>query len=432
MGTLETRYAERLGQFRARLETARAQQAAAVRGSEARARADAEIARLTDEETAYVLQSMPFIREYASEAAAVDEAPAGPLANFVAVTHKSNRNNVLQRYLMHVERQVDQTTLAAQTVHEETSKRHLREAEYFCKLCDAGMDFHARESMLVCPACGACSTFTEMSANNLTYEQEIHQDVVTYFAYKRLNHFCEWLNSLQAKENTEIPQGVIDAVKAEFKKTRTTTRADIKPAKVREFLKKLKLNKYYEHTNAICNTLNGVPAPKLTPALEEKLKAMFAEIQEPFERNCPPNRKNFLSYGYTLYKLCELLGEDDLLRRARMWGSIGRAAAAGSPNARSTVCHDPNWGRSGGAPPLPARVNTRTLSFFLRPAGTSRCSRATRSCTARTRSGRKSAPTCDGSSSRRCEIRPIRPVGVVISRRMRPWSRPSLGRATRP
>lgn len=36
---------------------------------------------------------------------------------------------------------------------------------------------------------------------------------------------------------------------------------------------------------------------------------MFAEIQEPFERNCPPNRKNFLSYGYTLYKFCELLGE---------------------------------------------------------------------------------------------------------------------------
>ena len=53
----------------------------------------------------------------------------------------------------------------------------------------------------------------------------------------------------------------------------------------------------YEHTNAICNILNGVPAPKLPPVLEEKLKAMFAEIQEPFQRNCPPQRKNFLSYG---------------------------------------------------------------------------------------------------------------------------------------
>lgn len=51
----------------------------------------------------------------------------------------------------------------------------------------------------------------------------------------------------------------------------------------------------YEHTNAICNALNGVPPPKLSPELEERLKTMFAEIQEPFERHCPANRKNFLS-----------------------------------------------------------------------------------------------------------------------------------------
>lgn len=45
------------------------------------------------------------------------------------------------------------------------------------------------------------------------------------------------------QENTDIPPSVVDAIKAEFKKTRTTMRADIKPTKVREFLKKLKLNK---------------------------------------------------------------------------------------------------------------------------------------------------------------------------------------------
>lgn len=45
------------------------------------------------------------------------------------------------------------------------------------------------------------------------------------------------------QENTEIPEAVVEAVKAEFKKHRTSTRAEIKPTKVREFLKKLKLNK---------------------------------------------------------------------------------------------------------------------------------------------------------------------------------------------
>lgn len=146
---------------------------------------------------------------------------------------------------------------------------------------------------------------------------------------------------MRTQENTEIPASVVDAVKAEFKKTRTTTRAEIKPSKVREFLKKLKLNKWYEHTNAICNILNGVPAPKLPVALEERLKAMFAEIQEPFERNCPPNRKNFLSYGYTLYKFCELLGEDEYLQYFPLLKSNEKLYA--QDQIWKKICKDLQW-----------------------------------------------------------------------------------------
>lgn len=53
--------------------------------------------------------------------------------------------------------------------------------------------------------------------------------------------------------------------------------------------------------------------PKMTQALEDKLRMMFRDIQEPFNNNCPESRKNFLSYSYVLYKFCELLGEDDYL-----------------------------------------------------------------------------------------------------------------------
>ena len=118
---------------------------------------------------------------------------------------------------------------------------------------------------------------------------------------------------LQAKENTEIPQEVIDALKQEFRKAKATTRCEIKPARVRAYLKKIGLNRYYEHVHSICNLLSGMPAPTLPSELEERLKSMFQEIQDPFDRACPKNRKNFLSYSYVLYKLCELLGEDTYL-----------------------------------------------------------------------------------------------------------------------
>ena len=48
--------------------------------------------------------------------------------------------------------------------------------------------------------------------------------------------------------------------------------------------------------------------------LEETLRMMFKDIQKPFDDNCPTERKNFLSYSYVLYKMCELLGEDEYLQ----------------------------------------------------------------------------------------------------------------------
>lgn len=45
-----------------------------------------------------------------------------------------------------------------------------------------------------------------------------------------------------------------------------------------------------------------MPAPQLPQYLENRLKSMFGEIQEPFEKHCPTTRKNFLSYSYVLYK----------------------------------------------------------------------------------------------------------------------------------
>ncbi len=185
-GTLESRFADRVREFQdRRREAATAEEAA----------------KLERDEIEYVLDTIPFIKEYSSTKELDTPTPAaGQLSNFVNVTHKTTRNNVLQRYLMHVEKQVDKTTVHAVQAHDEGSKAHPPSiAEYFCEECDAGMEFHSRESLLVCTKCGRCREFNEMNVNNLTYEQEIHQGVVTYFAYKRLNHFCEWLNSLQAK-----------------------------------------------------------------------------------------------------------------------------------------------------------------------------------------------------------------------------------------
>ena len=46
---------------------------------------------------------------------------------------------------------------------------------------------------------------------------------------------------------------------------------------------------------------------------EEELRRMFKEIQVPFHKFCPKNRKNFLSYSYVLHKFVQLLELDQFL-----------------------------------------------------------------------------------------------------------------------
>lgn len=186
-------------------------------------------------------------------------------------------------------------------------------SQFTCEDCNLVMKLSVNESYLVCGNCGTYESYFEPSVTGLTYEQEINTDTNIHFAYKRINHLRELLAQLQAKESSEIPTDVLNSVRAEFKKARIKDVSEITQEKVKYYLKKLNFNKYYEHTRQITNILNGKPPPCISNELYEKLINMFMEIQEPFERVCPKNRKNFFSYNYILYKFCELLGETEIM-----------------------------------------------------------------------------------------------------------------------
>ena len=104
-----------------------------------------------------------------------------------------------------------------------------------------------------------------------------------------------------------------DQIICEIKKERIKDISKLTHVKVRAILKKLNLNKYYEHVYHIINKLNGLPAPTLSRDLEEKLRIMFKKVQTPFAECCPKNRTNFLSYSYVIRKFLELLGQDQFL-----------------------------------------------------------------------------------------------------------------------
>ena len=180
----------------------------------------------------------------------------------------------------------------------------------YCPQCNIEKVLSHSDGMYICMQCGNCE-MAIVDSDRPNYKDPT-KDTSTY-AYKRINHFNEWLNQFQAKESTEIPKEVYDSILAEINRLRITNLAILNPDKMRKILKKIRLNKYYEHIPHIINKLNGLPPPKLSRDTERQLRKMFREIQEPFAIHKPKGRKNFISYSYILHKFCELLELDEFL-----------------------------------------------------------------------------------------------------------------------
>ena len=180
-----------------------------------------------------------------------------------------------------------------------------------CNSCGVEMTFYQNEAKLGCPSCGY-EEFILIDSEKPSYKDPPRE--ITYFAYKKANHFNEWLAQFQAKENTDIPSEVVESVLSELKKERISDPKRVKKEKILEILRKLKLSKMYDHVQQIRNRIQQqMTSLTLSKETEEKLQHMFKEIQPAFIKYCPKGRSNFLSYPYVLYKMCQLLEMDEFL-----------------------------------------------------------------------------------------------------------------------
>jgi DNA-directed RNA polymerase subunit RPC12/RpoP len=189
------------------------------------------------------------------------------------------------------------------------SMHSLNDTSFICDACGEDMKISINDATVSCPHCGFHKLIL-MDSDKPSYKDPPRE--ISYYAYKRINHFNEWLAQFQAKESTEIPEEVFENIQGQIKKERIQA-SSLNRSKIREILKKLKYNSYYEHVPHILSRLNGHTAPVMDRETEEKLRYLFKEIQPSFQKHCPAERSNFLSYSYVLYKLCELLDLDDFL-----------------------------------------------------------------------------------------------------------------------
>jgi hypothetical protein len=250
-----------------------------------------------------------------------DQATLNPL--------KMNKTEIMDNYL----RITDPTYIPIHKQDTSTTDR--------CSICNLDKKIVINEGYMVCEKCGDLN-YIIVDSDKPNYKDPPPE--ISYFAYKRSNHFNELISQLQGAEMTDIPQEVIDKIMIEIKKERITNMVDVSPTKVRHYLKKLGHSRYYEHITHIICRINGRPPPHIPPEVVEKLKVMFREIQQPFivaRNKITPNRKNFLSYNYILYKFFELLGLDEYMGMLKLLSSRDKLHA--QDKIFKLICEQLGW-----------------------------------------------------------------------------------------
>jgi len=209
-----------------------------------------------------------------------------------------------------------------------------------CQSCKRGeLVPHDEEGILICNNT-QCGKFIIYIVDSSKPNNKEPPNEVSYTAYIRLNHFKEILSQFQAKETTQIPDHVIQAIKDRIKKERITDMKLINYSKMREILRKLGLNKYFEHIQYI-NSIFGIKPPIMNEELHETLCVLFIEIQQPWAVHCPANRTNFFNYTYTLYQLCVLLDQTQYLPYIPMMKD--REKQLEQDMIWKKVCQDLDW-----------------------------------------------------------------------------------------
>jgi hypothetical protein len=173
-----------------------------------------------------------------------------------------------------------------------------------CPNCKVAYEYVMSMATMVCKQCGQ----TQQNIDSVTMSTHGRENDNS-FHYKRINHLNESLMLFQAKEMTIVPKEVIqNVIQHLYTKCGCRQVSDVTRDNTRAALRALGCRKYYENEAQILFLITGIQPPQMSSEQEERCRLRFYAIQGPFRKHCPPDRKNFFSYPYVLYKFCEMDG----------------------------------------------------------------------------------------------------------------------------
>lgn len=210
-----------------------------------------------------------------------------------------------------------------------------------CPACGVPLLLAVNGALLTCPECRMGFPYMDATTASMAYGDEV--EFISNNT-KKAHHFEDRLKMFQGKGSKRVTPEVLRKVMAWHVAHDIIDVDDITTTTVRMALKANGLKDQYDYEMYIWCRITGKPAPTLGPSRESQCRNMFMRIQAPYAKwkaRINPTRINFLSYGYVLYKIFQLLAWDEYLPYFTLLK--GRDKLEKQEAIWRGICRDVNW-----------------------------------------------------------------------------------------
>lgn len=183
-----------------------------------------------------------------------------------------------------------------------------------CPFCSIPAEIVESYGEIICPKCGWNTEYMECTMNSLALGES--RDFRAG-SYKRINHFLDYLQHLQAKEETTPPAELIQGLKAHIIETlnldrKTPPRYVID--RIVDFVKAKKFpRRFAVRAVQLYHYVFDSSSVKLLHSDIRNLKSKFKMLLALYYKFVPTSRKNFLSYPFCAYCLIRLIHPEHVL-----------------------------------------------------------------------------------------------------------------------
>lgn len=204
-----------------------------------------------------------------------------------------------------------------------TISKNVKEVIYEICICSEKMCIDSVSSTLICKKCGITKQlYGTVFEDEQFYFQEGQR--TKHGTYDPSKHCRFWVERIQARETTEIPETVINSIKKCIMTNKIKNINQISCNQIRKFLRQTHNSKYNEHIPLIRKIITGITPPQLTEHEMQLINIYFDKVIRIFDEIKPPGKSNCPYHPYFIYKIIEqILNKDsDRIRKYQILNCI--------------------------------------------------------------------------------------------------------------